>query len=114
MSFLNCLCGESDLLLSIPLGENNIKSDTEWLANWDWFIDQDTRLLYHHERSDTCVVHSKRGYSHYSHKIVLQVCARVLSGELWRTTIYKSMIEYSSETALLGWLEQLRRSILLI
>lgn len=83
-NFLDCLCGDSNMILCVPLGEWNFRSTSDWLSQQDWFINDNIRQLYHHTIGSICVIHPKRGNSHYTYETNSRVCACVPNGELLR------------------------------
>ena len=86
-NFLDHLCGERDLILRQPLGDWNLQTQAEWLSQWDWFVDRNTRLLYHQPVLHTWVVHSNRNNSHYSYDLHSTPCVSAPDGELLRATV---------------------------
>ena len=86
-NFLDCLCEERDLLLSEPLGEWKLMPISDWVSQWDWFIDKNTRQLYHHKNNSSWVEHRNRVHTHYSYEINYRVCALVPSGDLLRASV---------------------------
>ena len=45
--FLKYLCRDITWVLVDPLGEWNLHTTSDWIQNWDWFIYQHNRQLYH-------------------------------------------------------------------
>ena len=75
------------MILSLPIEELNLHSDTERLVTWDWFIDQDSKLLYQYKISSIWVVYPKRNHGHYSYEITSRVRENVPNEELLRATL---------------------------
>lgn len=69
-----------------PLGQWIKHTTKDWLDNWDWFIHQDSRKLYHQTKYHTWEGHTLQRYRHHAYNIDGEGCTIAMDIEYRRVT----------------------------
>ena len=112
--FISCICKYDGLTLITPLGDWILLNNDEWIDSWDWFLDINNQLLYHHIQDDTWVVHARRAHSHHSYSADPCVCDTRPSQELKRVSIiiYKDRISVSNSSPRVSVVDEINTLVL--